>query len=94
MTTPPLTRADLMLLPAWQHLMTDDVGNPIVWRNYYRHLAGYCDYDGASWYDDWSCQCNDRCPQCGGEVEPSHSKWIGPEGKTDRDLWEKMEDHP
>lgn len=28
---------------------------------------------GASWKGVWSCACNDRCPECGVEVEPQIS---------------------
>jgi hypothetical protein len=24
----------------------------------------------ASWVDEWSCACNDRCPVCDAEIEP------------------------
>ena len=34
-------------------------------RNYYRHEA--CDVE---WTDEWSCACNDRCPECDAEIEP------------------------
>lgn len=34
--------------------------------NYYRH----CDVE---WQNKWSCMCNDRCPVCGGEIEPYNS---------------------
>lgn len=29
-------------------------------RNYYR-----CDRCGYMWEDEWSCTCDDDCPQCG-----------------------------
>lgn len=32
--------------------------------NLYRHEA--C---GTRWADVWSCGCNDRCPECGVEIE-------------------------
>jgi hypothetical protein len=28
---------------------------------------------GQQWQDEWSCQCNDRCPVCGCEIEPYES---------------------
>ena len=33
-----------------------------LFRNYYQ-----CDRCGHKWTDDWSCQCDDDCPECGGE---------------------------
>jgi hypothetical protein len=38
---------------------------PFTHRNYYR-----CPHDDASWTDEWSCACNDRCPTCHAEIEP------------------------
>ncbi|MDK9702506.1 MAG: hypothetical protein OEL20_05155 [Sulfuritalea sp.] len=29
---------------------------------------------GTKWVDEWSCQCNDRCPSCNKEIEPSESE--------------------
>jgi hypothetical protein len=34
-------------------------------RNSYRHEE--CD---ASWIDEWSCACDDRCPVCDAEIVP------------------------
>lgn len=31
---------------------------------------------GTSWQDLWSCACNDRCPTCNREIEPSNSKTV------------------
>lgn len=28
---------------------------------------------GCAWTDDWSCACNDRCPECNREIEPHES---------------------
>jgi len=44
----------------------DDSGWPIIWRKHYRCTAS-C---GEKWSDDWSCQCNDKCPSCNAEIEP------------------------
>jgi MoaA/NifB/PqqE/SkfB family radical SAM enzyme len=32
-----------------------------------------CSECGAAWTDEWSCMCNDRCPHCNVETEPSSS---------------------
>lgn len=39
-----------------------------IYVNYYE-----CPYDGTEWQDRWSCQCNDKCPLCGKEIEPYES---------------------
>jgi len=37
--------------------------------NHYSHC-------GQEWDANWSCQCNDRCPACNKEVEPSQSEEV------------------
>lgn len=32
-----------------------------------------CPYDGTEWDDVWSCMCNDKCPVCNKEIEPTDS---------------------
>ena len=44
-----------------------------LYRNFYE-----CSECGTRWTDDWSCQCDDRCPKCNAEIEPYDSKEIGP----------------
>ena len=34
-----------------------------AYTNHYFHC-------GVQWDDTWSCQCNDECPVCHGEIEP------------------------
>jgi len=29
-----------------------------------------CSECGSKWTDEWSCSCNDRCPNCRAETEP------------------------
>jgi len=29
-----------------------------------------CSACGIKWTDEWSCTCNDRCPECRAEIEP------------------------
>ena len=38
-------------------------------RNSYWH-----DECGLRWTDEWSCACNDRCPECNAEIEPYASE--------------------
>jgi hypothetical protein len=44
---------------------------PLQFRNYY-----LCPHDGTKWHDDWNHLCNDRCPVCDREIEPSFSEDI------------------
>ena len=43
-----------------------------IYRNHYRCPCG------TTWQDEWSCQCNDRCPECNKEVEPHESEELTP----------------
>lgn len=86
------TRADLMTLrPGFATLAADTSGNPVVWRNH--HECDHGDPDGMVmeyWTNDWSCQCDDKCPVCGASVSPTESTWIGPDNRVDRLLWENL----
>lgn len=89
------TRADLLRLghPAFRHLTPDSSGNPCVWLNHYE-----CECDDPEpitveyWTDDWSCQCNDRCPACNTETQPTTSEWLGLDDPEARALWERLPD--
>lgn len=48
------------------------------YRKFYR-----CDECNIEWTDDWSCCCNDKCPQCDGEFEPYECKDISKETPED-----------
>jgi hypothetical protein len=41
------------------------------YRNHY-----VCSHCATSWTDTWSATCNDRCPACNVETEPTHSEDI------------------
>jgi len=32
-----------------------------------------CSECNAAWTDEWSCMCNDRCPECDCETQPTSS---------------------
>lgn len=70
---------ELLERPNVQFMINTPQGNTYMsesgFINYYRH----CD---TEWQDRWSCQCNDRCPVCGGEIEPYHSVDEGDEDET------------
>lgn len=40
-------------------------GMPCIFVNFYE-----CDACDEAWGDQWSCACNDKCPNCGHEIEP------------------------
>jgi rubrerythrin len=42
-----------------------------LFRNFYE-----CSECGTKWTDEWSCQCNDRCPKCSTETETFDSMEI------------------
>lgn len=87
-------RADLASMAAFRDLGVDTAGNPIVWENSYEH--GDCESipDGSSevpsWTMEWSCECEDECPECGTAIEPTQSRWIGPDDPDLRVLWEDL----
>jgi hypothetical protein len=56
----------MIQLSIWQEELT-------WFRNEYVCLE--CD---TNWADEWSCQCNDRCPTCNAETEPEDSFEIEP----------------
>ena len=45
-----------------------------LFRNHYR-----CPECIAEWDDAADCTCNDRCPECGDEIEPYRSDELDPE---------------
>jgi hypothetical protein len=36
-----------------------------IYTNYYR-----CEDCGVEWIDEWSCACDDECPECGKDFSP------------------------
>lgn len=38
----------------------------------------HCDACDVSWTDEWSCGCDDECPQCGADISPEESEELGP----------------
>ena len=82
------TRADLIHHPLFADLYRDTSGNPCVWMNSYSCQA--CTSEQVDWCDEWSCQCDDECPNCGASVSPVASDWIGPDDPIARALWEML----
>lgn len=90
------TRADLMKIPAFADLDVDSCGNPCVWENDYEHRD--CDAisddedspEAPTWTDIWSCQVDSECPECGYDISPTESIWIGPEDPDLKELWDDL----
>lgn len=57
--------------PECEHQHEDEPLCTPAYRNTYEHC-------GITWDDEWSCACNDRCPVCNAEIEPSDSEEIAP----------------
>lgn len=51
-------------------LPTDSEGNPCIFTNHYKCT---CDHE---WQDQWSCPCDDRCPECDTSISPHRSDEI------------------
>jgi hypothetical protein len=54
---------------------TDSDGEPCRFVNHY-----HCEECDQTWSDQWSCACNDECPSCGAEIEPTESTELDLEG--------------
>src|SRR5690242_16070565 len=55
----------------------DDLPKEENFINYYRcpgNLEHRTQHEPLEWSDEWSCQCNDKCPQCNAEIEPYESE--------------------
>jgi transcription initiation factor IIE alpha subunit len=58
------------------HDMLEHVCNTIDKRDEDAHenkfsMQYVCPDDGTRWTMEWSCTCNDKCPTCNKEIEPS-----------------------
>jgi hypothetical protein len=38
-----------------------------------------CEECGTEWIEEWSCQCDDKCPECGLAMEPNESNEVEPD---------------
>ncbi len=36
----------------------------------------HCDQCDTEWEDQWDCMCNDKCPECNAEIEPTESEQV------------------
>ena len=56
----------------------DDDEVHLKWHNFYK-----CPKCGTEWEDEWDCQCDDDCPECGNRhISPHHSEEIDPPKTT------------
>ena len=49
-------------------LMNEKHQESLRFTNFYK-----CSECGYKWHSRWSCTCNDRCPSCNTEIEPTNS---------------------
>lgn len=63
---------------ALAYLPTDTDGEPCRFTNHYR-----CDACDVEWSDQWSCACDDECPECGADVSPHDYDEEGDEDEDD-----------
>lgn len=59
--------------PSCKHQYHDEPNCVPAVRNSY-----HCDKCDVSWDDDWSCGCDDECPNCGADISPDDSVEIAP----------------
>jgi len=92
------TRADLANVGGFRDLERDEQGNPKVYLNRYRHeQCPEAKVDEDSGWQDWpewestaTCGQAEECPECGEEVMPYETIWIGPSEVELQDLWEEL----
>ncbi|WP_114390816.1 hypothetical protein [Notoacmeibacter marinus] len=54
-----------------------------------------CDECGAEWEDEWSCCCDDECPECqAGDWQPYDSENLSAYVERIPDGWEVYYSHP
>ena len=49
----------------------------------------HCDHCHLEWEDEWSCMCDDRCPNCNASMSPYHSDEMIPEPEP-QSLYERL----
>ena len=92
------TRADLVNIHGFSRLERDTAGNPKVYEHEYEHAD--CDevpenldkYDAPAWSVLSSCETGnpDACPECGHEIYPRESRWIGPKEEELIAMWKSF----
>ena len=92
------TRADLVNIYGFSQLERDAAGNPKVYEHEYEHVN--CDevpedldkYDAPVWSVLSTCEAGipDACPECGHEISPRESRWIGPKEEELIAMWKSF----
>lgn len=54
---------------------------------YLNHYA--CSECGHHWTDEWSCMCDDRCPNCNTPISPYFSKELGEKAEIEEETEEE-----
>lgn len=80
-------RAELADIPEIAALGTDSCGLPLAFANHY--ICTDCD---TTWTDEWSCEVDDACGQCGCNISPESSALRIPE--THAQLFELLPEIP
>jgi len=95
------TRADLAQIGGFRDLDRDEFGNPKVFLNTYLHEGceaaqapegGGGDVDIPEWTKSSTCAEEDDCYECGSDVEPESSAWVGPSEMDLVALWQSLPD--
>ena len=92
------TRADLVNIHGFSRLERDTAGNPKVYKHEYEHAD--CDeapenldkYDAPAWSVLSACETGnpEACPECGHEISPRESGWIGPKEEELIAMWKNF----
>ena len=90
-------RADLVEIYGFKNLERDAEGNPKVYEHEYEHAdcdeeQGLDEYNAPVWSVLSTCETGipDACPECGHEISPRKSRWIGPNEETLIAMWKSF----
>jgi hypothetical protein len=95
------TRADLAQIEGFKHLERDEHGNPKVFLNTYVHEGcdeaqalegGGGDTDIPEWTKRSTCEEEGDCYECGEDIDPISTVWIGPDEADLKELWQSLPD--
>ena len=91
------TRADLVQVYGFSKLDRDAEGNPKVYEHEYEHVdcdedQGLDEYNAPVWSVLSACETGnpEACPECGHEISPRESRWIGPKEEELIAMWKSF----
>ena len=91
------TRADLVQVYGFSKLDRDPEGNPKVYEHEYEHVdcdkdPGLDKYNAPVWSVLSACETGnpEACPECGHEIYPRESMWIGPKEEELIAMWKSF----